>query len=553
MGIGYIDQLNVNEFSGNSITAQTLFLSGQNITNYFNISGGGNSTYVQNGLNTYTGGTALNPTINISAGTFSFLSAGTLSGGTILSGGTDLNEIFLKNKTFLAGENLIVSQSGNNITYSLSGNIHLVNILADDIITETETVNKYIYAGAGANQIGINGLTGELNAPNFISGSTNLNDIFAGINHTHSFSALTNTAHTHSISEVTNLATQLDNKANITGNSSFVSTIVSATTLFSGDTNIQNLFVGSGITSGGGNSVFIGKTNNNLLFKSFSGINISISDDGGLLTFSAGTGGVGSTTNIQDGLNTFTGGTSSNPTVNISAATLNSLNVSSLIVSSTTIFQGAIQTNSFINSYSALRFQYTSTTPQIYWDGDTGTGLNFDGNKNFSIHTNGAYRLFLTSGGTVAVNYTPDFTESYKFIVSGSSYFTDGITASSISVNSASVTMLYGGTILSGNTNIQNLFESKLLTGTTKINFGKENGGELDFATTAITNSNITENSMILMKLSTSLDHPNVEELLIESVSLRESDLIAQSGFTINAYSECGTWGEYNIVYKIIN
>ena len=58
---------------------------------------------------------------------------------------------------------------------------------------------------------------------------------------------------------------------------------------------------------------------------------------------------------------------------------------------------------------------------------------------------------------------------------------------------------------------------------------------------------------MILMKLSTSLDHPNVEELLIENISLRESDLIAQSGFTINAYSECGTWGEYNIVYKIIN
>ena len=49
---------------------------------------------IQPGLNTYTGGTSLNPTVNISAATLSYLSATTLSGGTIYSGNTDLSSLF---------------------------------------------------------------------------------------------------------------------------------------------------------------------------------------------------------------------------------------------------------------------------------------------------------------------------------------------------------------------------------------------------------------------------------------------------------------------------
>jgi hypothetical protein len=150
----------------------------------------------------------------------------------------------------------------------------------------------------------------------------------------------------------------------------FNSSVLSGGTILSGSNNIQNLFVGSGITSGGGNSVFINKTNNNLLFKSFSGINISISDDGGLLTFSAGTGGVGSSTNIQDGLNTYTGGTSSNPTVNISGGTLSFLSAGTLsggtiLSAGTNIGAIFITTAQTISSGTSIFIQKSGSTLQF--------------------------------------------------------------------------------------------------------------------------------------------------------------------------------------------
>jgi hypothetical protein len=54
----------------------------------------GTSTYVQPGLNTYTGGTPLLPTVNISAATLTYLSASTISGDTIYSGNTSLQNLF---------------------------------------------------------------------------------------------------------------------------------------------------------------------------------------------------------------------------------------------------------------------------------------------------------------------------------------------------------------------------------------------------------------------------------------------------------------------------
>lgn len=55
---------------------------------------GFSNTLVQPGLNTYTGGTSALPTINVSAATLTYLSATTISGGTLLSGSTDLYNIF---------------------------------------------------------------------------------------------------------------------------------------------------------------------------------------------------------------------------------------------------------------------------------------------------------------------------------------------------------------------------------------------------------------------------------------------------------------------------
>src|SRR5438132_1631293 len=53
-----------------------------------------NTMQISNGLNTYTGGTTSNPSINISGGTVNNWSATTLSGGTIYSGSTELSTLF---------------------------------------------------------------------------------------------------------------------------------------------------------------------------------------------------------------------------------------------------------------------------------------------------------------------------------------------------------------------------------------------------------------------------------------------------------------------------
>jgi hypothetical protein len=82
-------------FNNLNITGGTLSSGGTNLYSIFLTSAGANDiTRVQPGLNTYTGGTGNNPTVNISAATLTYLSATTISGGTLYSGSTDLYDIF---------------------------------------------------------------------------------------------------------------------------------------------------------------------------------------------------------------------------------------------------------------------------------------------------------------------------------------------------------------------------------------------------------------------------------------------------------------------------
>ncbi len=71
---------------------------GTNLYDIFAVAGtvGGASTFVQPGINTYTGGTASAPSVNISAATLTYLSATTISGGTIYSGSTEISTIFVQ-------------------------------------------------------------------------------------------------------------------------------------------------------------------------------------------------------------------------------------------------------------------------------------------------------------------------------------------------------------------------------------------------------------------------------------------------------------------------
>lgn len=56
-----------------------------------------------------------------------------------------------------------------------------------------------------------------LSGNSIFSGSTNLNDIFSPIGHTHQFSSILNTAHTHSIFGIDSLTNVLNTKVNKSG------------------------------------------------------------------------------------------------------------------------------------------------------------------------------------------------------------------------------------------------------------------------------------------------------------------------------------------------
>jgi hypothetical protein len=80
---------------------------------------GGASTFIQNGLNTYTGGTSTFPTVNISGGTFTGpFSATTFSGGTINSGNTNIQNLFV-----YSGANIGVAVNTGQVFNLKSNNI----------------------------------------------------------------------------------------------------------------------------------------------------------------------------------------------------------------------------------------------------------------------------------------------------------------------------------------------------------------------------------------------------------------------------------------------
>ena len=147
------------------------------------------SISIQPGLNTYTGGTILSPTINISAATLSYLSANTISGSTLYSGNTDLNVFFnqdraqINTKANLSGATF----TGNINTPSLSattlsggtlysGSTSLQTILASYQLTGSSLTGNYLPLSGGTvtgGTIFTSGITANtLNVTNYIDFNT---------------------------------------------------------------------------------------------------------------------------------------------------------------------------------------------------------------------------------------------------------------------------------------------------------------------------------------------------------------------------------------------
>ncbi len=156
--------------SGGTISGGTLFSGSTNLYNIFSTTDTNDITRVQPGVNTYTGGTGNFPTVNVSALTINTLivsgtsqldgttsssfSGGTISGGTIYSGSTNLYGIFLQKNGYLLQKAGMVTGStfsGNpkkaTVTFvtNFTDNNYAVNITGT--INRTWTVGSKTLSG----------------------------------------------------------------------------------------------------------------------------------------------------------------------------------------------------------------------------------------------------------------------------------------------------------------------------------------------------------------------------------------------------------------------
>ena len=222
-----------------TVSAETIYSGSTNLYSIFapiGGGGGGSTTYVQPGLNTYTGGTALNPTVNISAATLTYLSATTISGGTLYSGSTNLHDIFAPIGGGGGGSTTYV-QPGTNITTGGTATNPIINIV------DSPSFNSVTASGASSFT--------TLSATTLFSGSTNLYSIFATIPDQNDVTRVqpgTNitTGGTANLPTVNLVASPSVNNLTISGltSSSDGATFssLSGTNIFSGSTNLQTYF-----------------------------------------------------------------------------------------------------------------------------------------------------------------------------------------------------------------------------------------------------------------------------------------------------------------------
>jgi len=350
-------------------------------TDLYNIFTTGAHTHLQNGLNTYTGGTTANPNVNVSALTINTLTASgatslaTLSATTMISGSTNLYSIFAT-----AGSGVQSVGANGNLSTGGTATNPTINLAASPSFNSVTASGTSIFTGG----LSANTLSGGT----ILSGSTNLYSIFA-----------TAGSGVQSVGQGTNILT------GGTATNPTVSTTASLTVNAITASGSSNFSAGLSASTLSGGTILSGSTN---LYSIFT---------------------TGSHTAVQNGLNTYTGGTAQAPTVNVSALTVNTITASG-----SSIFTGGLSANTLsggtILSGSTNLYSIFSTA---------GSG----------VQTLGQGTNILT-GGT-ATNPTVSTTASLTvnaITASGSSNFSAGLSASTLS----------GGTILSGSTNLYNIF-----------------------------------------------------------------------------------------------
>ncbi len=224
-----------NAIHGIRLSGNTIISGTTDLSLLFAPTSAGPSTFIQGGLNTYTGGTPSLPTINISAATLNSLFSTTLSGGTIYSGSTPLSTII----TNLAPTQTYIQPGINTYTGGTSS-LPTVNISALTITNITVTGISIF------NTITANTVSGGT----IYSGSTNVSSIFAPISVVPTYvqpGLNTYTGGTSSLPTINISALTISNITS-TGSATFntvFGTSISGGTIYSGNTELGTLFTPS--------------------------------------------------------------------------------------------------------------------------------------------------------------------------------------------------------------------------------------------------------------------------------------------------------------------
>lgn len=292
----------------------------------------------------------------------------------------------------------------------------------------------------------------------------------------------------------------------------------------------------------------------------------------------------GDVTRVQNGLNTYTGGTGNFPTINISAATLNNLSVSGTSVlaatsattiavlnntSATTTFNdyngNAIESGtSLSNIIGGQNNRIPANKNNIQIIGGNGITATTDGTtyvNNFDVKgallsggTN-LYSIFSTSNDITRVqpgsNITTGGTANNPVINLAASPSINGLSFSGTATgNALSATTLSGGTILSGGTNLYSIFlpqtglipydfmaaasdeSTAITTGATKLTFYAPR----TFTLTGVTVSLVTSGST-----TTTVDvNYNGSSVFATPVSLASGVFYATTATTTSAIAKYG-------------
>jgi hypothetical protein len=523
---------------GSSFSANTLFSGTSNLDTLFVTPGQliNAQTFVQPGVNTYTGGTPTRPTVNVSALTINTLNVsgnsiftGTLSGGssfsanTLFSGTTNLYDIFSTTGS-ISSSNVWTAGTGSNsikqanalsvasgtyslsfgknsyaqATYSiaLSHSSNIFNTSRHSIIlggvylstnqytsyntlvggkSNSTTFSTYNFIGGGISNL-IDGYAKNYYSIRsvIVGGFSNKiyrsidSGIFAGNKNTIGIKSVTARSGNTIVGGINN--TVISQRSSILAGYSNRITSYNSVILGGYSNNIKSVYGNIKTKSNsilGGEKNFISYSNRSIIIGGFRNSALTVSDSciiGGSyltvtqnntvvvpklriasITSSPGNYMLVSNTNgytfktlmpvlsINNGINTYTGGTPTNPTINVSALTINTL-----IASGNSIFTGTLSGGS---SFSANTI--------------------FSGTSNLNI-------LFSHTGHTHNISDINNLQNvlNTKLNISGGT-MTGGLLAPSISA-----TTLSGGTIYSGSTDLSDLFykETLWLPGNTGTN-----------------------------------------------------------------------------------